>query len=79
MPRTQPTLKLQGVIRRLVRDRGFGFIGYRDARDVHQEVFFHRSALTNVRFEMLTEQDTVEFTINANAQKGPRAEEITKL
>ena len=50
-----------GTIKRLVRDRGFGFI--RD--DGGQEWFFHRSAVESGGFEQLNEgqrASSVQFT-----------------
>ena len=55
---------MKGKIKRLIRDRGFGFI---DAED-GEEFFFHRSALEGVEFEALEEGDSVEF----NSEKGPK-------
>ena len=46
-----------GTIKRLVRDRGFGFI--RD--DNGQEWFFHRSAVTDGSFDHLNEGQRVAF------------------
>ena len=46
-----------GTIRRLVRDRGFGFIRSGDGQDL----FFHRSELQGVAFDSLKEGQTVEF------------------
>jgi cold shock protein len=57
-----------GVIKRLVRDRGFGFI--RD--DNGQEWFFHRSAVENGSFDGLNEGERVSFEEEPSA-KGPRA------
>ncbi|HTV53499.1 MAG TPA: cold shock domain-containing protein, partial [Terriglobia bacterium] len=42
---------MEGTIKRLIRDRGFGFIRSEDG----QEVFFHRSALQGLDFDGLTE------------------------
>jgi len=56
-----------GAIKRLVRDRGFGFI--RD--DSGQEWFFHRSAVQG-SFEELNEGQRVNFDEEPSA-KGPRA------
>src|SRR5580704_6831558 len=56
-----------GTIKRLVRDRGFGFI--RD--DGGQELFFHRSSVQG-SFEQLTEGQRVSFEEEPSA-KGPRA------
>lgn len=60
-----------GTIKRLVRDRGFGFI--RD--DGGQEWFFHRSAVQAGEFEQLSEGQRVIFD-EEPSQKGPRAGNI---
>lgn len=57
-----------GKIKKLVRDRGFGFISDTDGR----EVFFHRSGILETSFEGLNEEQAVEFEIE-NSPKGPRA------
>ena len=59
---------MQGTIKRIVRDRGFGFI--RSAEG--QEVFFHRSGLQELNFDSLKEGDAVEFEVE-RGEKGPRA------
>ena len=46
-----------GTIKRLVRDRGFGFI--RD--DGGKEWFFHRSGVRTEAFEQLAEGQRVSF------------------
>lgn len=56
-----------GTIKRLVRDRGFGFI--RD--DGGQEWFFHRSSVQG-SFDQLNEGERVSFDEEPSA-KGPRA------
>ncbi|OFW13375.1 MAG: hypothetical protein A3F70_00230 [Acidobacteria bacterium RIFCSPLOWO2_12_FULL_67_14] len=60
-----------GTIKRLVRDRGFGFI--RD--DGGQEWFFHRSSVKEPSFEELNEGQRVAFDEEPSA-KGPRAGNI---
>jgi CspA family cold shock protein len=62
-----------GVIKKLVADRGFGFI-----RGDREEVFFHVSAVEGVSFEELQEGQSVDFEIDASEDprrrnKGPRA------
>jgi CspA family cold shock protein len=59
-----------GTIKRLVRDRGFGFI--RD--EGGQEWFFHRSSVAG-NFEQLNEGQRVSFD-EEPSQKGPRAGNI---
>ncbi|MGB2695116.1 MAG: cold shock domain-containing protein [Dehalococcoidia bacterium] len=47
-----------GTIKRLVKDRGYGFI---QPEGSSQEVFFHKSSLESGTFEDLAEGGTVEF------------------
>jgi len=60
-----------GKIKKLVRDRGFGFISDTDGR----EVFFHQSSLLDVKFEALNEEQDVEFEVE-KSEKGPRAIDV---
>ena len=48
-----------GTIRRLIADRGFGFIQTAEGTDL----FFHRSELQGVEFDTLREGQEVEFDI----------------
>jgi len=57
-----------GTIKRLVRDRGFGFIQGSDGT----ELFFHRSALGAGGFDALQEGQAVEFDVE-RGEKGARA------
>jgi len=57
-----------GKIKKLIRERGFGFISDTDGR----EVFFHQSSLIDTKFDALNEEQTVEFEIE-KSPKGPRA------
>jgi CspA family cold shock protein len=57
-----------GTIKKLVRERGFGFIQGSDG----VELFFHRSALQGEEFDTLTEGQAVEFDVETG-NKGPRA------
>ena len=59
---------MEGKIKRLVRDRGFGFITAEDGKDI----FFHRSALAGGDFDALEEGTNVEFDLE-EGPKGPRA------
>ena len=62
---------MQGTIKKVVRDRGFGFILKSDG----QEVFFHRNGLQGMVFEDLKEGTTVEFEVE-QSEKGPRATNV---
>jgi CspA family cold shock protein len=57
-----------GTVKRLVRERGFGFIQASDG----VELFFHRSALQGEGYDTLTEGQAVEFDVE-RGDKGPRA------
>ena len=59
---------MKGKIKRLIRERGFGFITAEDSK----EVFFHRSALAGEDFDALEEGTSVEFDLE-RGPKGPRA------
>jgi len=59
---------LRGTIKRLVRDRYFGFV--RDSQG--GEYFFHKAVLQpGTEFDVLSEGDIVEFRPEAST-KGPR-------
>ncbi len=62
---------MQGTVKRVIRDRGFGFIRSAEGR----EIFFHRSSLQGPDFDTLKEGDAVEFEVE-NGPKGPRAIEV---
>ncbi|MFH2068204.1 MAG: cold shock domain-containing protein [Candidatus Omnitrophota bacterium] len=57
-----------GKIKKLVRDRGFGFIADTDGK----EVFFHQTSLVETTFDALNEDQAVEFEVE-KSDKGPRA------
>lgn len=63
-----------GKIKKLVRDRGFGFISDTDGR----EVFFHRSSVLDGKFDGLNEEQSVEFDVETSP-KGPRAINVKGL
>ena len=48
-----------GKIKKLVRERSFGFISDTDG----SEVFFHKNSLVGVEFDVLNEDTEVEFEI----------------
>lgn len=63
----------KGAVKRIIRERGFGFISAEDGR----EIFFHRSELQNVEFDELAEGDNLEFSV-IKGKKGPQAIDIKK-
>jgi cold shock protein len=64
---------MQGTIATL-NPRGFGFIKYEGAE---KDLFFHSTALVNVKFDELREGDTVTFE-KADGPKGPNATNVNK-
>jgi CspA family cold shock protein len=64
----------KGTVKRIMRERGFGFILAEDGR----EIFFHRSELQDVDFDKLEEGDHLEFNVT-KGQKGPQATDIKKI
>ncbi|TMG35338.1 MAG: cold shock domain-containing protein [Chloroflexi bacterium] len=62
----------KGTIKKLVADRGFGFIAAEDGK----EYFFHRSGVdSTLNFDSLRGGETVAFDIE-QSQKGPRASRV---
>ncbi len=63
-----------GTIKKLVGDRGFGFIATEDGSDL----FFHRSQVENDAFDTLREGQTVSFEKGMDPRRGkPQAEKVT--
>jgi CspA family cold shock protein len=61
-----------GTVKKIVADRGFGFITAEDAKDY----FFHRDALdSSMDFDRLVGGERVEFDIEQNP-KGARAARV---
>lgn len=61
-----------GTVKRVVPERGFGFITGEDG----QEYFFHRTALSSsLSFETLTPNQRVSFEVESS-DKGPRASRV---
>ena len=62
-------LMAKGTIRRLIADRGFGFIQTAEGTDL----FFHRSELQGVQFAMLRVGQEVEFEMGQGRDGRPQA------
>lgn len=69
------SLSMQGQIKRLVGDRGFGFIAPQDGS---ADLFFHSTELVDVQFESLREGDMVTFEVT-QSDKGPKAVGVTRV
>jgi len=66
--------RLQGTVKWFNNSKGYGFIG----QDGGTDVFVHYSAIQGDGFKSLQEGDVVEFEI-VQGQKGPQADQVTKL
>ena len=62
---------MKGTIKRLVSEKGFGFILAEDGA----EYFFHHSACPEARFEDLREGQALTFD-KTQGPKGPRAQNV---
>jgi CspA family cold shock protein len=63
---------LTGSVKKVVFERGFGFISADDG----QEYFFHRSGLdSSLDFERLAAGERVSFDVE-RSDKGPRARQV---
>jgi CspA family cold shock protein len=67
----------QGTIKKLVSDRGFGFISAASG-----DIFFHHSVVADNKFEELKEGQSVNYEITTGPDergrdKGPRAVSVT--
>jgi CspA family cold shock protein len=60
-----------GKVKKVVADRGFGFI----AADDGKEYFFHHSAIRGGSFDTLRGGESCEFDVG-QGPKGPRAENV---
>jgi CspA family cold shock protein len=64
---------MTGTIKKIIRDKGFGFIVPDDGSD---DVFFHRTRLgPKMQFEDLREGEEVEFQVRPG-EKGPQAFDV---
>jgi CspA family cold shock protein len=64
-------MTMNGTIKRLLTDKGFGFILASDGN----EYFFHNSACGETRFDDLREGQAVTFD-RGQGPKGPRGENV---
>lgn len=64
---------LRGTIKKVVRDRGFGFIL---TPNKGPDVFFHISTVADRAFDGLEEGQTVEYELLEDLSRGPRAKSV---
>lgn len=62
----------QGTVKKLVTDRGFGFI-----QGERGDLFFHHTAVIDATFETLQEGQAVDYQVEqGTGGKGPRATNV---
>lgn len=66
---------MTGTIKKLVRERKFGFI---QSADTGKDVFFHSEDLAGVDYDSLNEGDSISFE-TADSEKGPKAVNVQKV
>ena len=65
----------QGSIKKIVSDKGFGFI---QGDGNEGDMFFHMSEVQETTFEALTEGQTVEYEVG-EGPKGPHATSVRPI
>ncbi|MCG3773962.1 MAG: Cold shock protein CspA [Nitrospira sp.] len=67
----------QGTIKKLVTDRGFGFIVPDEATADGKDLFFHRADVQNSSYDALREGQHVTYTLGTDERKGtPKATQV---
>ncbi len=66
---------MEGKIKTIVGDKGFGFI---TVEGEDKDLFFHRNEVQEISFEELKEGDKVSFE-KADSNKGPNATNVTRI
>ncbi len=66
---------MTGTIKKLIAERGFGFIS-REGEE--KDLFFHSKDVTGVTFDELKEGDNVTFEV-AEGEKGLSAVNVTRV
>jgi CspA family cold shock protein len=59
-----------GTIKKLVNDRGFGFILPEGASQTGQDLFFHRSDVQGAGYDSLREGDKVTYDMGRDDRRG---------
>ena len=60
----------QGTIKRLVMDRGFGFILPEGESDRSNDLFFHRSNVEGAGYDALREGQQVTYELGTDQRRG---------
>jgi len=67
----------QGTIKKLIRERGFGFILPEGQVDNDKDLFFHRVDVVGTNFDTLREGQIVTYEIGRDERRGtPKATQV---
>lgn len=67
-----------GTIKKIVGDRGFGFIVPAEATKDGRDLFFHRADVGGAGFDSLREGQAVTFELGTDERRGtPKAMQVT--
>ena len=67
----------EGTIKRLISDRGFGFIVPEGASADGKDLFFHRSDLRETNYDALREGQRVSYDLGKDERRGtPKATNV---
>jgi CspA family cold shock protein len=70
----------QGTIKKLVTDRGFGFILPEGTSASGKDLFFHRADIDSVSYEDLQVGQEVEYDLGTDERRGtPKASHVRPL
>jgi len=71
----------QGTIKKLISDRGFGFILPEEEATTGKDLFFHRADVQgSTRYDALQEGDRVSYDIGIDERRGtPKATNVRSL
>ena len=63
-----------GKVKRLIRDRGFGFILPEGVVDNYKDLFFHRVDVEGNAYDMLQEGQEIQYDLGTDERRGtPKA------
>jgi len=68
---------MNGIIKKLVKERKFGFITVEGQAPDAKDLFFHMKDLQGITFEELNEGEKLTFEIG-QSEKGPNAINVTR-
>jgi CspA family cold shock protein len=67
----------RGTIKKLVTDRGFGFILPEGEQATGNDLFFHRTDVQGTSYEALREGDEVTYDLGTDQRRGtPKADNV---